>query len=67
MCMLHMLAGTCVHRWLGVVPLSRPEERQSELTFVMSMLLISAHVRAALKERQRKQTQARMLTYADVC
>ena len=41
---------TCLHQWLGIVPLTAYEERQLQLTFVFSMLMISAHVRAVLKE-----------------
>jgi len=47
-----MWSGTCLHKWLGVVPLSAMEERQMQLTFVLSMLMVSAHVRAVLKEQR---------------
>ena len=48
---IFILSGSCMHKWMGVVPLSPFEERHIQFTFVFSMLMISAHLRAVLKSR----------------
>ncbi len=55
---------TCLHQWLGIVPLTAFEERQLQLAFVLSMLMISAHIRAILRERHARISGATLL--ADV-
>ena len=56
-----MWSRTCLHQWLGVVPLTSFEERQLQLTSVLSMLMISAHVRAILKESRPSRSAAGLL------
>lgn len=56
-----MWSRTCLHQWLGIVPLTSFEERQLQLTFVLSMLMISAHVRAILKESRTSRSAAGLL------
>ena len=45
------LEQSCLNKWLAIIPLTPFEERQQQLTFVLSMLMISAHLRAAVKAR----------------